>query len=95
MPFHYNKWRLNEFIPYIIYIYRSIDTFSIMKYLFSLLLGILFSLQTFAQDSKFEIGIQGGPNISNIPYKYKTAKRCTTITIRLFRSWQVCLFNII
>lgn len=40
-----------------------------MKHLSTILLAILFSSTSFAQDYKFEIGIQGGPNYTAMRFK--------------------------
>lgn len=39
-----------------------------MKYLLSLLIGTILSVQTFAQNTKLEIGVQAGPSITRIRY---------------------------
>jgi hypothetical protein len=43
-----------------------------MKYLSVLLLAISLSIYSFAQDNKFEIGMQGGPNISSLRFQNQT-----------------------
>jgi len=43
-----------------------------MKYLSAALLAIILSTYTFAQDSKIEIGVQGGPNVSFMRFQNQT-----------------------
>jgi hypothetical protein len=52
-----------------------------MKYLSTLLLAIIASTTAFAQDYKFEIGLQGGGNITNMRFAFRALQATTHIQI--------------